>query len=141
MESRHLPHFLRDKDADDVEQYARDHEGNESPTEDAKGEKRGPEGDPDDELAEKYLRFPPLPLGMDDDDDDDDVGGRRPVTPEVKLPMTPRQGDPVLDDSEVQEPQSKSARTQPDSSPSTGLYPPQYAGNISRIYVNNVRYQ
>eukprot|EP00913_Durusdinium_trenchii_P034393 g32174.t1 len=38
----HLPHFLRDKDADDVEQYARDHEGNESPTEDAKGKDLAP---------------------------------------------------------------------------------------------------
>ena len=58
----------------------------------------------------------------------------------MKLPVTPRQGEPILDDSEVQEPRSKAARSQPESSPSSGLYPPQYAGNINQIYVNSVRY-
>ena len=69
------PQFFRDKDADDVERYAREHGEDESPTEEAKGEKRGLEGDQEGEPAEKYLRVPPLPLGMDDDD----VGERRPV--------------------------------------------------------------
>ena len=125
---------VRGKDADDVERYAQEHRGDESPASEAKGEKRGPEGELADAPAEKYLRVPPLPLGLDEDE----AGQRRPTTPEVKLPITPRREEQVLDDSEVREPRSKAARSQPDSSPSVGLCPPQYAGSISRIYVNDV---
>ena len=124
--------FIRDKDADDVERYAHEHRGDDSPASEIKGEKRGHEGEPTDEPAEKYLRVPPLPLGLDEDD----VGHRRPTTPEVKLPITPRHEGHVLDDSEVHEPKVKAARSQPESSPSAGLYPPQYmlgtsAGSMS----------
>ena len=78
--------FMRDKDAEDVERCALEHRGGDSPASESKGEKRGHEGEPTDEPAEKYLRVPPLPLGLDEDE----VGHRRPTTPEVKLPITPR---------------------------------------------------
>ena len=65
--------------------------------------------------------IPPMPLGLDNDE----VEEKRPVTPAVKLPLNPKQGEALLDDSEAQE----QGRRQLDSnqkSPSH-LYPPQQA--------------
>ena len=116
--------FMRDQDADDVERYAREHGGRESPVEETgRGEKRQPEAHPETEPS-KYVRVPPLPMGLDE------AGERVPQTPEMKRPQTPRTGGEMQDEGDVEEPKMKTARTSPEGSP-THLYAPTFAGNIN----------
>ena len=118
--------FPRDRDADDVEQYAREHGGTESPgEEDERGTKRGASGSTEESRGEKYLRVPPMPMGLDD------VGERAPQTPEVKRPKIPSGEDMMADDGDPQEPPTKIAKSSVDTSPKQ-LYPPHYAGNVNQ---------
>ena len=117
--------FHRDQDADDVERYAREHGGRESPgtgVEELREKRKGESAAED--LPQKYVKVLPLPLGLDD------AGERVPRTPEVKRPQTPRIGEEMKDVGEVEEPRSKAARSSPEGSPSN-LYAPAFAGNIN----------
>ena len=118
--------FPRDTDADDVEQYAREHGGAESPRGDEeRGVKRGVSGSQDEVRGEKYLRVPPMPMGLDD------VGERAPQTPEVKRPQTPAGEGAMVDEGDPQEPPTKVTRSSGEASP-THLYPPHYAGHVNQ---------
>ena len=69
-------------------------------------------------------------MGMDEEETE--VGKRRPSTPEVKLPLTPRRSEEMVDDSKVDEPQQKAARRDPASSPSS-LHKPYFAGDVRQV--------
>lgn len=116
--------FMRDQDADDVERYAREHGGRESPGgEGGHGEKR--QADVHQEaMPQKYAKVPPLPFGLDE------AGERVPQTPEVKRPQAPQTGEEMKDAGEFEEPRTKAARTRPEGSPAH-LYAPTFAGNIN----------
>ena len=125
---------VRDRDADDVMQYARDHPGG-TPTETKRdsGAKHG-EGEVDegDQPASKFLRVPPLPMGMDDDET---VGNKAPVTPELRIPSTSTSSRPheMLDDTAEKEPLPRIPRvTSPEGSP-THLNAPHYAGGVNQV--------
>ena len=72
---------------------------------------------------EKYLRVPPVPMGLDD------VGERAPQTPEVKRPKIPSGEEMMADDGDPQEPPKKISKSSEDTKQ---LYPPHYAGNVNQ---------
>ena len=127
-------HDVRDQDADDVMEYARDHPGD-TPV-DTKREggvkHAGGEVETIEQPASKFLRVPPLPMGMDEDDA---IGNKAPVTPEMKIPSTSTSSRPpeMLDDTAEKEPRPKNPRvSSPEGSP-THLYAPHYAGGVNRV--------
>lgn len=109
----------RDQDAEDVERCAREHGGLESPGEEKQGERRQATSSHEDAPADKYVKAPPLPLGLDD------VGVKAPVTPELKRPQTPRAEDAVVDEGEVEESRRKTLRKKPKVAQRTSI-PPQF---------------
>lgn len=116
--------FPRDQDADDVERYAREHGGMESPqVDEERGEKREASGSSEDVRGGKYLRVPPLPLGLDD------VGERAPQTPKVE--RSGSREEMMEDEDGPSQPIPKVARRDPEESPKQ-VYAPYYAGSVNQ---------
>ena len=121
----------RDPDAEEVERYALEHPGGTPQPEEpshGRGRKHSAEGEPEEQPAEKYVRVPPLPLGLDEERKN--VGERAPTTPERPRPAD--EHEQMVDDSAATESRTKAPRTGPADSP-TSLYAPHFAGGIQQV--------
>ena len=121
----------RDLDAEEVERYALEHPAGtpqQELTNQQRGRKHEADGQHEEQPAEKYIRVPPLPLGLDTENVN--VGESAPKTPDLPLPQ--RSQETMLDDSAVEESRPKASRTSPSASP-TSLYAPHFAGGIQQV--------
>ena len=83
-----------------------------------------------EERGAKFLRVPPLPMGMDEANE---VGNTAAVTLDLRIPATPSRPGEMVDDSRTNEPKAKIPRAEsPEGSP-TRLYAPHYAGNVNKV--------